>query len=84
MTTNLTMPVLAIGGAKSFGPAVARVMRKAADNVTEVMIANSGHWLMDEQPAATIAAVRNFLDQKTTTQSLKRGNRVATNSDHND
>jgi hypothetical protein len=59
-------------------------MRNAADNVTGVLIRNSGHWLMDEQPSATIAAVRNFLDQKTTAQALKLGNRVATNSDHND
>jgi pimeloyl-ACP methyl ester carboxylesterase len=84
MTTRLTMPVLAIGAEKAFGANVAIVMRNAADNVTEVLIANSGHWLMDEQPAATIAAVRNFLDRKTTTQSLKLGKRVATNSDHND
>src|SRR6266850_1335150 len=46
-----------------------RFMRNRADNVTEVMITNSGHWLMEEQPAATIAAVHNFLDRKTTTQS---------------
>src|SRR5947208_13847505 len=65
------MPVFAIGGAKSFGANVAIFMRNAADNVTEVMIANSGHWLMDEQPADTIAAVRDFLDRKTaTTKSL--------------
>src|SRR5467141_5330041 len=69
MTTKLTMPVLAIGGAKSFGANVAIVMRNAADNVTEVMIANSGHWLMDEQPTATIAAVHKFLDRKAATQS---------------
>jgi pimeloyl-ACP methyl ester carboxylesterase len=67
MTTKLTMPVLAIGGAKSFGANVAIVLRNAADNVTEVVIANSGHWLMEEQPTATIAAVHNFLDRKTTT-----------------
>jgi pimeloyl-ACP methyl ester carboxylesterase len=73
MTTKLTMPVLAIGAAKAFGANVAIVMRNAADNVTEVLIANSGHWLMDEQPTATTAAVRNFLDRKTTTQSLKLG-----------
>src|SRR5260370_683562 len=73
METKLTMPVLAIGAAKAFGANVAIVMRNAADNVTEVLIANSGHWLMDEQPTATIAAVRNFLDRKTTTQSLKLG-----------
>jgi pimeloyl-ACP methyl ester carboxylesterase len=69
MTTKLTMPVLAIGAAKSFGANVAIVMRNAADNVTEVMIENSGHWLMEEQPTATIAAVHNFLGRKTTTQS---------------
>jgi pimeloyl-ACP methyl ester carboxylesterase len=69
MATKLTMPVLAIGGAKSFGSNEAVVMRNAADNVTELVIANSGHWLMEEQPAATIAAVRGFLDRKTTTQS---------------
>ncbi len=84
MTTKLTMPVLAIGAAKAFGANVAIVMRNAADNVTEVLIADSGHWLMDEQPTATIAAVRNFLDRKTTTQSLKLGRWVSTNSDHND
>ena len=84
MTTRLTMPVLALGAAKAFGANVAIVMRNAADNVTEVVIANSGHWLMDEQPTATIAAVRNFLDRKTTTQSLKLGKWVSTNSDHND
>ncbi len=69
MTTKLTMPVLAIGAAKMFGANAAIVMRNAADNVTEVVIADSGHWLMDEQPAATIAAVHSFLDPKATTQS---------------
>ena len=64
MKTKLTMPVLAIGAAKMFGAKEAIVMRNAANNVTEVIIANSGHWLMEEQPAATIAAVRDFLDRK--------------------
>jgi pimeloyl-ACP methyl ester carboxylesterase len=32
--------------------------------VTEVVIPDSGHWLMEEQPAATIAAIRAFLDAK--------------------
>src|SRR5258705_8835682 len=65
MMTKLTMPVLAIGAAKMFGENEAIVMRNAADNVTEVVIANSGHWLMEEQPTATIAAVHSFLDRKT-------------------
>ncbi len=60
----LTMPVLAIGGDKSFGPTMAVVMRAAATDVTEQVIPNSGHWLMEEQPAATVAAIRAFLDGK--------------------
>lgn len=57
----LTMPVLAIGGDHSFGPTMAVVMRAAASNVQESVIKDSGHWLMEEQPAATVAAVRAFL-----------------------
>jgi pimeloyl-ACP methyl ester carboxylesterase len=61
---KLTMPVLAIGGEKSFGPTMAIVMRAAATDVQELVIPDSGHWLMEEQPAATVAAVRDFLDRK--------------------
>ncbi|WP_095084466.1 alpha/beta fold hydrolase [Mesorhizobium sophorae] len=64
MMTKLTMPVLAIGGEKSFGATEAIVMRNAATDVTEVVVPHSGHWLMEEQPEATIAAVRTFLDRK--------------------
>jgi pimeloyl-ACP methyl ester carboxylesterase len=60
---KLGMPVLAVGGEKSFGPTMAIVMRAAATDVTELVIPNSGHWLMEEQPAATIAAIRAFLDR---------------------
>lgn len=59
---KLGMPVLAIGGEKSFGPTMAVVARAAADNVTEVVIPASGHWLMEEQPEATVKAIRSFLD----------------------
>jgi pimeloyl-ACP methyl ester carboxylesterase len=55
------MPILAIGGEKSFGPTMAVVMRAAATNVQETVIANSGHWLMEEKPDATIAAITAFL-----------------------
>jgi pimeloyl-ACP methyl ester carboxylesterase len=64
MATKLTMPVLAVGGEKSFGSTEAVVMRNAAVNVTEVLIPNSGHWLMEEGPATTIAAIRTFLTSK--------------------
>ncbi len=61
---KLSMPVLAIGGEKSFGPMMATVMRFAASDVTEATIPDAGHWLMEEQPQATIAAVRGFLDAR--------------------
>ena len=61
METKLAMPVLAIGAAKAFGADVAVVMRNAATNVQELVVPNAGHWLMEEAPAATIAAVRDFL-----------------------
>jgi pimeloyl-ACP methyl ester carboxylesterase len=57
----LTMPVLAIGGEKSFGANEAVVMRNAATNVTEVVVPGAGHWLMEEAPETTIQAVRVFL-----------------------
>jgi pimeloyl-ACP methyl ester carboxylesterase len=59
---KLTMPVLAVGGSQSFGPMMATVMRFAATDVTEGVIPDSGHWLMEEQPAATVKMVRDFLD----------------------
>lgn len=55
------MPVLAIGGEKSFGETMAAVTRFAATNVKGVVIPDSGHWLMEEQPAATTAAIAEFL-----------------------
>ena len=60
----VTMPVLAIGGEQSFGANQAVVMRNAAAQVTEVVIPQAGHWLMEEPPAATMAAIRTFLDAK--------------------
>ncbi len=58
---RLKMPILAVGGEKSFGPTMAVVMRAAATNVQEVVIPRSGHWLMEENPAATVAAITEFL-----------------------
>jgi pimeloyl-ACP methyl ester carboxylesterase len=59
---KLTMPVLAIGGATSFGPMMAEVMRAAASDVTGAVVPDAGHWLMEEQPAAVVSLVADFLD----------------------
>jgi pimeloyl-ACP methyl ester carboxylesterase len=61
---KLNMPVLAIGGEQSFGPMMATVMRFAASDVQEAVIPQAGHWLMEEQPEATVRVVRQFLDQR--------------------
>jgi pimeloyl-ACP methyl ester carboxylesterase len=58
---KLPMPVLAVGGEKSFGPTMAVVMRAAATDVHEAIVPNSGHWVMEENPGATIALVSDFL-----------------------
>ncbi len=58
---RLKMPVLALGGEKSFGPTMAVVMRAASDQVTEGIVPASGHWIMEENPDATIRLVRDFL-----------------------
>lgn len=60
---KLSMPVLALGGEKSFGPQMAAVMRFAANDVTEGVIPDSGHWIMEENPQATVRAVRAFLER---------------------
>jgi pimeloyl-ACP methyl ester carboxylesterase len=62
-TGRLTTPVLAIGGEKSFGTMMAVVMRAAATDVRELVIPGSGHWLMEEQPVATVSAACTFLNQ---------------------
>jgi len=64
-TTKLTMPVLAVGGAKSFGATEAVVFRAVATNVREAVVPNSGHWLMEESPAYTVALIRDYLKDPT-------------------
>jgi len=61
---KLAMPVLALGGEKSFGLTMAKVMQFAAADVRAGVVPDSGHWIMEENPTATIAMVRAFLDSK--------------------
>jgi pimeloyl-ACP methyl ester carboxylesterase len=60
---RLKAPILALGGEKSFGLTIAVVMRFAAKDVEEDVIPNAGHWVMEENPEATVARVRAFLDK---------------------
>jgi pimeloyl-ACP methyl ester carboxylesterase len=63
--TKLTMPVLAIGGEKSFGATEATVMRNVATNVRGAVVPEAGHWLMEESPDSTVALIRDFLRDQT-------------------
>jgi pimeloyl-ACP methyl ester carboxylesterase len=58
---KLTMPVLAIGADHSFGEGMATELNFVASNVTGKVIADSGHWLMEERPAETVSAILSFL-----------------------
>ena len=62
--TKLTMPILALGAEKSFGDQQAAIMREVGTKVEGGIIAGSGHWIMEEQPAQTVSKVQAFLDRK--------------------
>ena len=58
---KLTMPVLAVGGEKSSGKDMVGILSFVASNVEGGIVANSGHWIMEENPQATIKLVTDFL-----------------------
>jgi len=58
---KLTMPVLSIGGEKSLGNELAAQMKLVADNVTVVVLKDTGHWILEERPKETTEALVRFL-----------------------
>jgi len=59
--TPLTMPMLAMAGEKSLGSLIADFGKAVATNAQASIITDSGHWLMDENPDATMAALTAFI-----------------------
>ncbi len=59
--TKLTMPVLSIGGDKSLGDFLAQQMKLVAPDVTAVVLKNTGHWILEENPKETTDALVKFL-----------------------
>jgi pimeloyl-ACP methyl ester carboxylesterase len=53
--------VLAVGGARYTGAAAAATMRLVADDVTEVIIDDCGHYVAEEQPAQFTKILQDFL-----------------------
>ena len=58
---KLTMPILALGGDHSYKTLMADIMRFVATDVASGMIKDSGHWVMEEQPQQTTAAIVDFI-----------------------
>lgn len=59
--TKLAIPVLAIGGEKSLGDALAQQMKLVAADVKVVILKDTGHWVMEERPKETTEALTQFL-----------------------
>ena len=59
--TPLTMPVLAIGGEVSWGPAVGGAMGPLANDVQTVVIPGASHWVAEEAPDELLDALATFL-----------------------
>ena len=58
---KLAMPVLAITGQYSAGTKLADALAPQAPQLSRVIIADSGHFVAEEQPTAFIEAVRDFI-----------------------
>jgi pimeloyl-ACP methyl ester carboxylesterase len=59
--TKLRMPVLSIGGEKSLGNQLADQMKLVANDVTVVVLKDTGHWISEERPKETTDAIVKFL-----------------------
>ena len=58
--TKLPMPVLTIEGDKSMGGALEIQAKLVANNVTSIILPDTGHWLMEQRPAETKAELKKF------------------------
>ena len=59
---KLRMPVLALGGDKSFGRGLETLesLRRVADDVRGGLVPDSGHWVTEEQPEFIARELRKF------------------------
>jgi pimeloyl-ACP methyl ester carboxylesterase len=60
---KLQMPILAIGGERSFGSLIADQWREYAVNVQGQVLKGSGHFVNEERPAEVTALLQSFLQK---------------------
>src|SRR5215471_1474063 len=60
---KLPMPVLTIEGDKAMGGALAMQAKMVANSVTSITLTDTGHWLMEQRPLETKAALKKFLQE---------------------
>jgi pimeloyl-ACP methyl ester carboxylesterase len=60
---KLTMPVWALGAEKSYGLQMKADLDQVATNVTGGVVPDSGHWVMEENPAATTKMIVDILSK---------------------
>ncbi len=59
--TKLTIPVLGIGGANSWGSLPGEQMKPAANEVQTAVIPGAGHWVAEQAPKKMLAVLTSFL-----------------------
>ncbi|MGE5853814.1 MAG: alpha/beta fold hydrolase [Deltaproteobacteria bacterium] len=59
--SKLQMPALAIGGEKAFGELLGQQLKVVASDAKVVVLKNTGHWVLEENPKGTTDALINFL-----------------------
>lgn len=57
---KIVPPVLALGGDVGSAPKIFQAMKPLASRITGGVIANSGHYIPEEQPEALVEAMRDF------------------------
>ncbi len=61
-TARLPMPLLVLTGEKASGDFLIEQARQIASDVRGEVVKGSGHWLMEEAPAAVIPAITRFVN----------------------
>src|SRR5215470_8934143 len=59
--TKLTMPLLMVGGEKASGQVLGDQAKLVASDFKVIVLKNTGHWVMEENPKETTAALQAFL-----------------------